>query len=137
MNASDQSELQCMLESVIDLALRPLVAELSQETGQSILLKVTAVDSGYAPSASLYVGKTGAEDAATVSGEIRVVFKDPVRPSRFSVEAILDGLAPGTGYSGFSMRGRVRLDDGGPSVKVNGHTNRYNVREWGQEFRTA
>ncbi len=133
----ESSEFQGMLETVIEFVLRPFVEELSKETGQSMLLKVGVVNSHPDIAASLYVGEIGAEGTAAVNGEIRVVFKDLARPSRFSVEAILDGFARGTGYSGFSMRGRVRVNDGGLPVRVTGYVNRYNVREWGRDFRVT
>ncbi len=128
------SEVQSMLECVIEFAVCPLVEELCKETGQSMLLKLEIVNSVPVIAATLRVG-AGADGLAAVHGEVRVVFKELVHPSRFSVEAILDGLAPGTGYSGFSMRGKVRLKDGGSPLRMTGYTNRYNVREWSRDFR--
>lgn len=135
MSSVSASEIQRLFESVFELAIKPVVMELSEETGQPISLKAVALRSGPSVSKVQCMRAERAGGGATASGEARVILKDAGYPCSFLVEAIFDDLSPGSGFSGFSMRGKVKLENGRPFVKLTARTNRYNVKEWSREFR--
>jgi hypothetical protein len=55
----------------------------------------------------------------------------------FEAQAILHGLAPDTGYSGFLLHGRITGASDALSAKLTGRTNTYHVWEWQPFFRCA
>jgi hypothetical protein len=124
-----------MIEEVIDLAIRPVVTELSKEASQSIRIKLVFMSAGLVVAKDLLLEATISGGSIAASGEVRVILKDSGYPCGFIVEAILDGFSPGTGFSGFSMRGKLKVEDGVPRVKLMAYSNRYNVREWSRDFR--
>jgi len=124
-----------LFDSILELAVKPVALELSEEAGQPIELKAVIVHSTISKTQCIEAERS--DSGALASGEVRILLKDSGYPCSFMIEAIFDGLSPGTGFSGFSMRGKIKLDDGEPSLKLTAHTNRYNVREWSREFRDA
>lgn len=124
-----------VIEEVIELAIRPVVVGLSREAAQSIRLKLVFMRAGRVVAKDLLLEATISGGSIAAGGEVRVILKDSGYPCGFIVEAILAGFSPGTGFSGFSMRGKLKLEDGVPRVKLMAYSNRYNVREWSRDFR--
>lgn len=128
---------EVLLNCAVGDVVGPLLLSLVQETGQEIEAAVLLH----------YQGKTVRQDwpgsgdeVATekmVRGQVRVLVKDAESRERFRfmAEAILEGLAPGSGFSGFSIQGVIDLGGAMPSAVLKTHTNQYNVWTWGKAFR--
>lgn len=102
-----ESQLQRPLPTILTIQRRELL-------GPRILLARGHADASPAGEARLRVRRTG----------------NPER-SVFQVEAIYRGVACGTGFSGFSVRGELRTKDGGfEATRTTGWVVRYNVWEW-------
>ena len=128
------SDFDKLREVVISAFVLPTLRKLDEETGQPIQATVSIRwHSTWTDQEIRTRHDVQAESAA--SGEVRVVLKE-VSAGNINVlaESILKGLAPGSGFSGFSLRGKLELDADGWSARVTAHTNRYNVWEWRKEF---
>lgn len=112
--------------------LQPVLSGLAREAQQPIGVKVLLSFQGEWAERSL---KVDAGEGSIASGEIRVLVKTSQDGFRFDVEAILNGLAPGTGFSGFSLKGKLEPNKGELVSKLTGRSNRYNVWEWSRAFR--
>lgn len=123
-----------VMDALVNVVLRPVVTELAEEALQPIRVKVVACLRGKCVERELNV-QSGGECASAADGEIRVLLKESDSNFNFVVEAILKGLAPGTGFSGFSVRGKLRLDEGQYYSKLSGRTNRYHVWAWSKDLR--
>jgi hypothetical protein len=79
------------------------------------------------------------EQGKAGKAEIRIVIKAPLTPGRFSfsAQAIFNGVAEGTGLSGFAIRGKITLDEPVSPFRLTARSNRYNVWLWEEPFRTA
>lgn len=122
-----------MLAAVVNLVIQPTVLELSNEARQPIEIKAIAYQQGEIVEQSLLVGEQASGGAARA--EVRILLKDSAFPFSFTVEAIFDGLSPGTGFSGFSLRGKMKTEGDVPQSKLTARSNRYNVWDWSKDFR--
>lgn len=122
-----------MLETVVRLVIHPAVLELSNEAGQPIEIKVVAYLQGEMVEKNLLVGESAL--GAFSRAEVRILLKDINFPFLFSVEAIFYGLSPETGFSGFSLRGKMTLEGEAPQSQLIARSNRYNVWNWSKGFR--
>jgi hypothetical protein len=120
-------------DALMASVLRPVLSELAQEAQQPIAVKVLLSFQGESAARSLNVD--AGEGKSIASGEIRVLVKTGQEGFRFDAEAILNDLAPGTGFSGFSLKGKLKLNEGKPASKLTGRSYRYNVWEWSRAFR--
>lgn len=125
---------QELLEAVVNEIAMPALSELDQEAKQSIRAKVSAMIGGTVAAREICTRTTDTENSAR--GQIKALLKEGTMPGvySFSVECVIEGLAPGTGFSGFVMRGKLILSDSAAAIKVAGRTNRYNVWSWGKDF---
>ncbi|WP_143006700.1 hypothetical protein [Aquimonas voraii] len=124
-----------MIEEIIEFAIRPVVVRLSEEASQSISLKVVFMGADRVVANDLLLEAPISGGSIAASGEVRIILKDSDYPCGFIVEAILDGFSPETGFSGFSMRGKLKVEDEVPRVKLIAYSHRYKVREWSRDFR--
>jgi hypothetical protein len=122
-----------LIDAVLKHAVSPLITKLSDETKQSIEFQAIAKVEDRVLTMRPDI-KTSSTGGTLARGEVRILLKDPVSPSRFLVESIFKDLSPGSGFSGFFLRGRAVLEGGEPTVRITGHSNRYNVWTWGKEF---
>lgn len=123
-----------VLDALVGSVIQPIVLELAQEAKQPISVKVVTCFRGGCAEQPLNVQAGEGKDAA--DGEIRVLLKESGQNDfGFAVEAILRGLSPGTGFSGFSLRGKLRSDEGRHSSRLTERSNRYNVWSWSKDFR--
>jgi hypothetical protein len=129
------TEITKFLDGIEAYAIKPLILELVEETGRPIQLTITAFHQGQFVEKLFHSGSDAESGGSTANGEVRIVLKSLTSPCGFAVEAIINDLSPGTGFSGFSMRGKANLDDEPVSVRITAHTNRYNVWEWSKDFR--
>lgn len=111
----------------------PILLELEKETSQPIQAKTSLLFSGEVMTRD--IATRAGETNGLANGEVRIVVKDSVSVDsfRFSAEAIFRGLAPGTGFSGFSITGKLTF---GAEVvpTLTGRVNRYNVWSWRKDF---
>lgn len=135
MSSAVTQDIESLFESVLDLAVSPLVLELSGEAKQPIELRAIALPSGHSIEKSRHFSNEESNGGILAHGEVRVLLKGTSYPCSFEIEAIFKELSPGTGFSGFSMRGKAKLEDGKPSIKLTARSNRYNVWEWSRDFR--
>jgi len=126
-------QAQELIDAVLKHAISPLIMKLSDEIKQSIEFDAIAKVEDRVLTLKRDV-RARSTDGAVARGEVRIFLKEAVFPSRFLVESIFKDLSPGSGFSGFSLRGKVVLESGEPTVKVTGRSNRYNVWTWGKEF---
>lgn len=125
---------QELLDAVVSKIAMPTLLELEQETKQSIRAKVSAMFTGVVAIREICTRATDSDNGAL--GEVKVLLKEGALPGVFnySVECVLEGIAPGTGFSGFVMRGKLIVSDNETSIKIAARTNRYNVWTWGKDF---
>ena len=104
----------------------PLIEELERESSEGLSVKV-------------YVLADNKEEvfkrdkSCSGSAEIRLIIKDGIEQDsfKFSGECVVRDFSKDTGFSGFSMKGKVKHSE----VSLSGRVNRYNVWEWGTKFR--
>lgn len=120
-------------DALLTSVLQPVLSDLAREAQQPIAVKVLLRFQAESAERSLNVD--AGEGNSTATGEIRVVVKTGQEGFRFDAEAILVGLSPGTGFSGFYLKGTLKLHEGKPVSKLTGRSNRYNVSEWSRAFR--
>lgn len=111
-------------------SILPFLAVVEREAGVVVKVEVSIIESG----CKLPVVQGGCATDVTAEADIRVSLKETGvdRRYRFKVECRLSGIEGDTGYSGFSMRGTVSIDD--EKVVLLGRTNNYNVWAWPAEF---
>ena len=71
------------------------------------------------------------DQTTTTKGEVRLRFRRKSNGERyvFHAEAIYDNVAGGTGFTGFKVKGEVRVKEN--AVRRTAYTVLYNVHEWG------
>jgi hypothetical protein len=109
----------------------PLLEEMEKEVSQKVSIHVFILNDGH----KIEVLSRDTDGDSSGSAEVRLLLNEGVSPNqfRFNGECITSDFAKKTGFSGFSMKGKVFVDKG--DVEVSGRTNRYNVWEWGTKFR--
>ena len=114
---------------------RPVISRLENETAQPIVASLLVVHDGRVEfSARIPEGEAR---GALATGEVRLKFRERAVGVTFEAQAILRGLAPDTGYSGFLLQGRITGTPEALQSKLGGQTNTYNVWDWRPEFRCA
>jgi hypothetical protein len=120
------------LELVLHEAVCPLLQTFERELHTVLATEVTlCVDMETHKLGRVCGSNRHTEDLAR--GELQLRFRRvfDVHRSLFTFEAIYDdGVAPGTGFTGFRSSGEVRAHDGKLEIHRRSHTARYNVREW-------
>lgn len=127
------SQLEVLRDTVIAEVILPALMKLEEETGQPIKVRVSVRSGQSLMIQEICTRPTECDAAAT--GEARVVLKE-IGPTSINIaaESILHGLAPESGFSGFSLRGKLEFSGGRWSARLTAHTNRYNVWDWRKEF---
>ena len=128
-----KSDTLTAFELFVEQFAKPAILELAQEAEQPVSVTVREVSNSETIRMAVVPIDLDKCDGDLASGEVRVSFKGQESDFRFSAQSIIEGLAEGTGFSGFSARGKCRLENGG-TVKVSARTNRYNVWAWESEF---
>jgi hypothetical protein len=124
-----------LLPVLIDKIIRPILMRLQKEANQAIDLKVVVVEKNQIlASEDVQPTESSSYGGLVASGELRVSFKDS---ARFNAQAILNGFSLGTGFSGFRLRGKIRMDDHHPAVRLSERTNTYNVYEWNEDLQVS
>lgn len=130
------SDFEKLRDAVISDVVLPTLIELDEETKQPIQATVSIQwRSAWEAQEEIRTRKDVQSESAAI-GEVRVVLKE-ITPGNVNVsaESILKGLAPGSGFSGFSLRGKLELNAANKWVaRITACTNRYNVWEWRKEF---
>ena len=128
------SQVKLLLDAVVGLTMQPIIRELANEAKQPIRVKVVASHKGDFAEQEIVTDAWSADEIA--SGEIRVLVRESGQNNfGIAAEAIIKGISPGSGFSGFSVKGKLKLGEGQPSIKISARTNRYNVWEWSKDFR--
>lgn len=119
----------------ISEVLSPALADLEAETGQTIRAVVNVMDGGRVVR-SVEIPSSSARPEEAARAEVRVIFSEPTsaEASSFRSQAIIEGLAADTGFSGLAIRGRIRVSGKPRTATVTGRSNRYNVWRWEHEF---
>jgi hypothetical protein len=122
--------MQTMTEEII----LPILLEISKEVVQPIVSKVSIYYSGKLQTSEIRTSYDAANKEAR--GEVRVLLKGGGIAGSFNfvAESVFEGLSPGTGFSGFSVRGKVQIGDECVTTKRLVRTNRYNVWGWSKGF---
>lgn len=130
-----EEELKRITSLFISEALSPKLANIETETGQTVRAVVNVVENG---KITLSVEAPDRLDGTTpvATAEARVVFADrhSAHGRRFKAQVIVQGLAVGTGVSGFEMEGRIRGTEASESATVSSYSIHYNVWHWKKEF---
>lgn len=128
------SQVKDLLETVTTDVVLPILKELDHEVGQPIAVEILVAHSGEVLTREARTRSPVTANEA--KGKVKIVLKASGEQDcfNFSGEAILQGLSPGTGFSGFSIRGRVTSVGARSSAKLLARTNRYNVWNWGRDF---
>jgi hypothetical protein len=123
-----------LLNALIEHCGRRPLAELSNESGQSIDATFSVIVDGSVT--NLKILSQGLPGSSHVSAHIKIVLKPRSDSGKFSffVECILRGLSSETGFSGFTMAGKISANDALATIDIKARTNRYNVWSWGKEF---
>jgi hypothetical protein len=134
MKGNEMTREDNLLKMTVDEAILPILRKLDEETKQSISVKISAAIVGKLIVQEIRTRDTPIENGA--NGEVRILLKESglVDSFKFSAECILVGLLPGSGFSGFSIRGRIKIGEVGGTVKLLARTNQYNVWDWNKEF---
>ena len=124
------------VDAVLASALMPVVRELAGRAGQVIELRACSLAPHRLEEKVVRVGD-GAGEGVVAKGEARVILRGAAHCYNFFLEAIFARLALDSGYSGITMRGRIRWDEGRAVVEVITQSARYNTWEWTREFRAS
>ncbi|MDQ0612303.1 hypothetical protein QFZ83_006474 [Variovorax sp. W1I1] len=121
-----------LLEIMIDQVVLPALLELDKESNQPIAVKVSAIFGN--DSTSREICTRAGESTNTAGGEARIRFREssPANCFSFAGEAIFNGLAPATGFSGFAIAGKLKVDE--RMASLSSRSNRYNVWTWSKGF---
>jgi hypothetical protein len=125
------------MNAVANEIATPYLTELAQEARQSIRANVLIMLTGTVFSNEVISDIADIADSENcANGEIKILLKESSLPQayNFFAECIIKGLATGTAFSGFVMRGKLMVGDDGITTKVIARTNRYNVWNWGKDF---
>lgn len=127
----NQADVLC--EAVISEVVLPILEKLGKEAEQPIVVRVSVLSESAWTTQEVSTGS--AEPGSAATGEVRAILKR-VGPDSVNLvaESILKNLSPGSGYSGFSLKGKLEFRDGKWLARVAAHTNRYNVWDWRNEF---
>jgi len=125
--------IELYVRAFIEAVGRPVVEKLESETGQPIAATVAVIESGrIVVTSSVPEGRMEGDRAV---GELRLTFRERFTSVSFEAQAILRGLAPDTGYSGFLLQGKIVGSGESFQIKLTGRTNLYNDWEWRPTFR--
>lgn len=126
-------------DTFVEAVLLPILDELHQETGQQLHLAVLLSGVGDQPVRRTVESAPSRKGQDAAEGDIRVLLQlsSDAGVARFEAEAVIKGLSPGSGFSGFSLRGKIDLGAQPPKARLFAKTNRYNVWSWGRKFRSA
>ena len=115
---------------ISERSILPFLRVVEREAGVIANVEVSVIESG----CKLSVIQAGDAPGVTASADVRIFLKETGvdRRYRFKAECLFLGVERDTGYSGFSMRGTVSIDD--EKVVLLGRTNKYNVWTWPAEF---
>jgi hypothetical protein len=127
--------LQQLLGTFVQTIGRPVIEKIENETGQPIAATVLAIDGGRVLATAAI--PEGELHGTRATGEVRLTFRERANSITFEGQAILHGVAEGTGYSGFLLYGKFTVADDQVSAKLNGRTITYNEWEWQPTFRCA
>lgn len=124
------------VERCIELLMRtifvPALNQLEEETGQRLNVGVCCLVDRQIVARSVY-GPQELHDSA--SGEVRCVLTESRQGLfNFSCQAIIKGLQLGTGYSGFSLQGKLDFTEPAGNVRIRGRANHYNVWDWKKTY---
>ena len=124
-----------ILNAAVDQIIQPILQRLAAQTSQHVTAKILASIAGASLASQVGIREAGPEGC--VGGEIRALIKDawPTGSFTYVIQAILTGLAPGTGFSGFEARGRLTVDGNNITFKPRGLSYRYNVTQWSEKLR--
>jgi hypothetical protein len=117
-----------LYEVIIDEAVAPFLARVAKQVGSPIpCIVYVCNEREWTKLCELNV-LTNDKPA----GEVRIGLKPLFRKGRFrfTVEAIVQNVAKGSGFSGFEMDGRIGREEGRVELIPEGHTIRYNVWDW-------
>jgi len=121
-----------VIESVFADAIQPIL-RACEETAGGRFMATLSVWVREAPRFSMTSVSSGDGMAtSSVYAEVRVRLRRTFNPSRllFRAEAIFEGIAEASGFSGFQLGGAVHLDTMGLRVEPSCGVYCYNVREW-------
>jgi hypothetical protein len=130
---ADETEPACdVIERVLADAIQPVFRTCEDAAGGRFMATITVwVRETHV--FSMDVASSGDDRiASSVHAEVRLRFRRTFNPRRllFRAEAIFEGIAPESGFSGFQLGGAVHLDPEGMLVQPSGGAYLYNVREW-------
>ena len=117
-----------LYERIVQEAVVPFLTRVSNQTETEISCEVKVGADGQ----WIEFGKIGSPEEGSGVGEIRIDLKPLFAKGRyrFEVEAIVKGVAPKTGFSGFHLRGKVGRGEGKVELVKEGETTYYNVWNW-------
>jgi hypothetical protein len=124
-----------LMDALANQLVLPILRDFDKEDGRAIFAKLVIVFEGGVVSCEVH--SRGANSPDESSGEVRIRVKDGYGKDsyNFAAESIFNGVGSGTGFSGFAVRGKLTLADGQPMIRLIARTHRYNVWDWGDEFR--
>ena len=129
MNTFQRAKL---LDAFLQEVACPAIANLEHETCQPISFTATVVEQGRSRRKNS-VSSNSDYAGPPVFGEIRVRFRLGENATSFWAQGIFQGLAEGTGFSGFSIQGKLPVTKDS-AVRVIARVNTYNVWDWDPEF---
>lgn len=125
---------EAIVSAVILEAICPVLKAILQDTGTSACLSVRVVAyNELAPARTIGPDGILATVSSKTDGEARLWFRQTFSPERalYHIEAIIHGVRPETGYSGFTLRGSVKKSDQSVVVELPATVvSRYNERNW-------
>lgn len=124
-------------DAILENVLKPILGELHSESGQHLKLSVLISGLGEPPLRRIAESAPSKEGRPNAEGEVRILTTRSDHVVRFEAESIIKGLSQGSGFSGFSLRGKVDLGSQPPKTRLFSKTNRYNVWNWGRKFRLS
>jgi hypothetical protein len=131
------TDIEEIFEAVLELAIKPAALKLGAEARQSINLEALLMPMRLLAEKSIFLAVRNSDANAVAKCEARIILRDSGYPCRFMAEAIFSDFSPGTGFSGFAIRGRVKRENGVPNLKLTAYTNFYNVKGWSREFQSC
>jgi hypothetical protein len=114
------------LENVVVNLITPKLADIGNEVGRAISAVVTVYVKGIAGPTIL-----SGVPSQRPCGHIDLRFRKTAISGRlvFAARAQFAGLEGGSGFSGFEMRGDVKLQDGGIVSRVTGFVVKHNTND--------
>jgi hypothetical protein len=121
-----------IINEVVKVAILPVIQCCEETLGESLAADFQVLVHGVIQHSSFLAGMRGHKNDKQ-SGYIRLIFRrtnNPIR-CRFHCEAIYTELAASkSGFSGFTIRGDVRVEPSRIHVSTKGGAYRHNVWEW-------